>query len=78
MYHNSHRLGSLGSCRIYIINPKPYNPIDPLKEPLKGTLIDPFKGTPGFISSLSINRINLKPELLMLNPEPKIPTNVGT
>ena len=27
------------------------NPIDPLKEPLKGTLIDPFKGTLGFISS---------------------------
>ena len=26
------------------LNPKP--PIDPLKEPLKGTLIDPFEGTP--------------------------------
>ena len=25
-------------------SPKPKNPIDPLKEPLKGTLIDPFKG----------------------------------
>ena len=27
---------------------QPYtlNPIDPLKEPLKGALIDPFKGTP--------------------------------
>ena len=34
--------------RIYIItlNPKPENPIDPLKAPLKGTFIDPFKGTP--------------------------------
>ena len=31
------------------LNPKP--PIDPLKEPLKGTLIDPVKGTLGFISS---------------------------
>ena len=25
--------------------------MEPLKEPLKGTLVDPFKGTPGFISS---------------------------
>ena len=31
--------------------PSTLNPIDPLKELLKGTLIDPFKGTPGFISS---------------------------
>ena len=29
------------------LNRKPNNPIDPLKEPLKGTLIDPFKGTLG-------------------------------
>ena len=32
------------------LNPK--TPIDPLKEPLKGTLIDPFEGTPGFYISL--------------------------
>ena len=32
--------------------PSTLNPIDPLKELLKGTLIDPFKGTPGTMSSL--------------------------
>ena len=39
-----------GSCRIHITL-NPHSPIDPLKEPLKGTLIDPFKGTPGFCAS---------------------------
>ena len=33
--------------------PLTLNHIDPLKEPLKGPLIDPFKGTPGYI----INRM---------------------
>ena len=42
------------------LNPKPQSPTDPLKEALKGTLTDPFKGTPGFISS------TLNPKLLNL------------
>ena len=33
----------MGNAGLISLNPKPQNPIDPLKEPLKGTLIDPFK-----------------------------------
>ena len=36
----------MGNAGFISLNPNP--PIDRLKEPLKGTLIDPFKGTPGF------------------------------
>ena len=37
------------------------NHIDPLKEPLTGTLIDPFKReTPGFISSAVWNILSLR------------------
>ena len=32
----------MGNAGLISLNPKPQNPIDPLKEPLKGTLIDPF------------------------------------
>ena len=35
------------------------NPIESLKEPLKGTLIDPFKGTPGFCPSTVLFRLLL-------------------
>ena len=42
----------VGNAGLISLNPKsPKNPIDLFKEPLKATLIDPFKGIPGFISS---------------------------
>ena len=36
--------------------------MDPLKEPLKGTLIDPFKGNAGFIASTVLRPCLLRQE----------------
>ena len=51
-YGNYGIFGFMRNAGYIFLNPKPQNPIDPLlKAALKGTLIDPFKGTLGFISS---------------------------
>ena len=53
----------MGSAGFISLNPK-----EPFKEPLKGTLIDPFKGTPGFISSaVPISSIRETNEPINLN-----------
>ena len=44
----------MGNVGFISLNPKPKPPIDPLKELRKGSHIDPFKGTLGFISSIIV------------------------
>ena len=64
----------MGNAGFISLNPKP--PINPLKEPLKGTLIDPFEGTPGFYiinSTMEPMGKSLKLQPAARSPNPRNP-----